>query len=77
MQLPKSSFTYREWMPWKCTTGHAYINKDIGDEYHYLLCYTQFGHERTKYVDHKFWKISYTNGKNNEKCKSQKAKSFC
>ena len=32
--------------------------KDIGNEYHYLLCCPQFTHERTKNSDPKFWKKS-------------------
>ena len=33
-----------------------YCRKDIGDEYHYLLCCPQYSHERTKYLDSFFWK---------------------
>ena len=39
----------------------VYVNivaKDSGDEYHYLLCCPQFSHERTKYLDSKFWSFT-------------------
>ena len=80
MQVPKSQFSHLERMPRKCTAGHAYnlcqhCRIEIGDEYHYLLCFPQFSHERTKYFREKTSAIQIE--KNNEKSKSQKAMSSC
>ena len=82
IQVPKSPITYWDRMPWKCTTGHAYMSTLSQRHWRWIPLFIMLSpiHPwKNKIFRFFFWKknINYTNGKSNDKCKSQKAMYFC